>query len=67
VIKPVMSEEDLRNCAAVSVSTPRTTAVLQRPAAPVALEKSAPAQPRSECVIKPVMSDEDLRACAVRR
>jgi hypothetical protein len=65
VIKPVMSDEDLRNC--VGVSTPPATAAVERTAPPVPAEKPAPPpalQPSRECVIKPVMSEEDLRNCA---
>lgn len=67
VIKPVMSEEDLRNCAAVSRS--RSTAAMEVAAPAVAAQSSAPppalqAAPPPECVIRPVMSEEDLRICA---
>jgi hypothetical protein len=69
VVKPVMSDEDLRNCAGVSAS--RSTAAIERPAVVVepAAAGSAPiaapaARPRPDCVIKPVMTDEDMRNCA---
>jgi len=67
VIKPVMSEEDLRACAAASRSRP--AAPMETAAPAVAARPSAPAaspEPR-ECVIKPVMTEEDLRACSARR
>ena len=67
VIKPVMTEEDLRICAAASRSRP--TAPVETAAPAVAARPSAPAAPPEprECVIKPVMTEEDLRACSARR
>ena len=66
VIKPVMSEEDLRACAAASKSSPAGTievpAPASAPASAMAPTLQAPAPP-TECVIKPVMTEEDLRAC----
>ena len=69
-IKPVMTEEDLRICAAASRQA--RPAVTETAAQPVALEKAQPAAPAAppaprECVIKPVMSEAELRACGVRR
>jgi hypothetical protein len=65
VIKPVMSEEELRVCASAKASS---TPIIEAPAAPVAavalVPQRAAAKPSGECVIKPVMSDEDLRNCA---
>jgi len=68
VIKPVMSEEDLRVCAAASKSRPSAAVEASSPAATVQAPATAP-QPavQRDCVIKPVMSEEDLRACSVRR
>jgi hypothetical protein len=71
VIKPVMSEEELRICAASSRQA-RPVAAAEPPRA---TDKSQPAAPQPaslpaasrDCVIKPVMSEEDLRACGVRR
>ena len=67
IIKPVMSDEDLRNCASV----PRSAGLLLVPIAASKPAAAAPApaapKPAPECVIKPVMSDEELRACGSRR
>lgn len=65
IIKPVMSDQDLRNCASV----PRSAGLLLIPIAAQKPLPPAPAapKPRPDCVIKPVMSDEDLRACGSRR
>jgi hypothetical protein len=71
VVKPVMSEDDLRACANVQRSSPRisvepaavTPAVSSAPA-PAAT--STPPAPR-ECVVKPVMTEDELRACGSRR
>jgi hypothetical protein len=67
VIKPVMSEQDLRNCAS---STQASTPMLETPAAPVAAVAVVPqaaVKTPAQCIIKPVMSDEDLRNCANAR
>jgi hypothetical protein len=67
VIKPVMSEQDLRNCAS---STQASTPMLETRAAPVAAVAVVPraaVKTPAECIIKPVMSDEDLRNCANAR
>jgi hypothetical protein len=67
VIKPVMSEQDLRNCAS---STQASTPMLETPAAPVAalpVVPQAAVKTPAECIIKPVMSDQDLRNCASAR
>src|SRR5688572_30289418 len=67
VIKPVMSEQDLRNCAS---STQTSTPMLETRAAPVAAVAVVPQaaiKTPTECIIKPVMSDEDLRNCANAR
>ena len=65
IIKPVMTDQELRNCASV----PRSAGLLLIPMAVQKPAASAPAapKPRPDCVIKPVMSDEDLRACGSRR
>ena len=67
VIKPVMTDEDLRICAAAARQS--RPAVVEPAPQPVAAQKSepvaAPAPP--ECVIKPVMSEAELRACGARR
>lgn len=63
VIKPVMTEEDLRICAAASRSRPRIASPAPAEAAPVAAATPAPV-PQPQCVIKPVMTEEDLRICA---
>jgi hypothetical protein len=70
VIKPVMSEEDLRICAAAARQG--RPAVVEPAAQPVAAQKQEPAAPPAapaapECVIKPVMSEAELRACGARR
>jgi hypothetical protein len=67
VIKPVMTEEDLRVCAAASRSRP--AAPMETAAPAIAAQPSAPAAPSAprDCVIKPVMTEEDLRACGSRR
>jgi hypothetical protein len=67
VIKPVMSEEDLRVCAAAARQS--RPAVVEPAAQPVAAQKQEPAAPAAtpECVIKPVMSEAELRACGARR
>ena len=66
VIKPVMSEEDLRNCARASASRPQLS--YERPPMQQAATATAPAPaatpPKRECVIKPVMTEEELKACA---
>jgi len=66
VIKPVMTDEDLRACASVTAS--RALVVMNTPAPVVAVAKAEPTPPPAprECVIKPVMSEEDLRACGAR-
>ena len=66
IIKPVMSDDDLRACASV----PRSGGLLLIPVAastPAAAPAPAAPKPAPECVIKPVMSDEELRACGSRR
>jgi len=67
VIKPVMSEEDLRVCAAASRSRP--AAAMETAAPAKAAQPPAPAAPVAprDCVIKPVMSEDDLRACGATR
>jgi hypothetical protein len=67
VIKPVMTEDDLYNCAG-----PTPPASYEPLPPPVSAPKPAPraAEPPrkpSECVIKPVMTDDELRACGARR
>jgi Meckel syndrome type 1 protein len=69
VIKPVMTEEELRVCAAERRSQPVTPKEISAPAiapsaSPVASVQAPPPVAQHECVIKPVMSEEDLRACA---
>ena len=67
IIKPVMSDDDLRACASV----PRSGGLLLIPVAASTPAAAAPApaapKPAPECVIKPVMSDEELRACGSKR
>jgi hypothetical protein len=67
VVKPVMTEEDLRICAAASRSPPAAPTETVAPA--IAARSPAPAEPPAprDCVIKPVMSEEDLRACGSKR
>ena len=66
VIKPVMSEEDLRACASVKRSTPMTAT--EAPAATYAAPPApTPASAPRECVVKPVMTEDELRACGSRR
>ena len=62
VIKPVMTEEDLKACANVRTSS---NAPVVEPDRSQPVEKAAsPAPPRAvQCVIKPVMTDEERRAC----
>ncbi|HEX6156484.1 MAG TPA: hypothetical protein VFZ54_10700, partial [Burkholderiales bacterium] len=70
VVKPVMTEEDLRVCAAAAKSRPagamEVAVPVSAPAAAAAPGLQAPLPP-TECVIKPVMTEEDLRACGARR
>jgi hypothetical protein len=67
VIKPVMTEEDLRICAAASRSRP--VAPVETAAPAKAVQPSAPPAPAAprDCVVKPVMTEEDLRACGAKR
>jgi hypothetical protein len=63
VIKPVMSDQDLKNCARAKDSiAPAPMAVETSVAAAAVPARSSPAS--RDCVIKPVMSDEDLKNCA---
>jgi len=68
VIKPVMSDEDMRNCAAPSAprALPQEAIAVRKPAAPVPAAVATP-KPKPDCVIKPVMTDEELRACGSAR
>ncbi len=69
VIKPVMSEQDLANCAAAAAA-PRPVAADRPAPAPSPAPPTFTLQPpvrSTQCVIKPVMSDEELRNCGVRR
>ena len=70
VVKPVMTDDEIRACGAAS----RSSAAMQRPAvvvepaaADAARIEPSKAKPRPECVIRPVMTDADLRACGINR
>jgi hypothetical protein len=62
VIKPVMTEEELRICA--SASRQSRPAPVETSVPPVAAQAPMTTKPTPECVIKPVMSEEELRICA---
>jgi len=63
-VKPVMTEEDLANCRAVSVLSARV-----QPGPPAVVkpqprvEPEPPRQRTGPCVVKPVMTEEDLANC----